>query len=293
MVAAIDVGSNTVKVLVARRGAGGAIEAAREELAATRLGEGMGRGGALKPEAIARTAEAAAGFAATARSLGCDVVEAAATEAARAAANGAELVRAFAERGIPLRIIDGEQEARLGWLAAASLRPPGPLVALDIGGGSMQITAGDAGAIGWWKRYPLGGVRLKEKFLTSQPATEGEWARLDAHVAETLRDVRDGLNGPLAGLGGTTATLAHLAHPGDPWGSPIPLATMQALSSRLRKLSAAETLALGVPRGREDIAAAAAAALTAAVARVGRDALHPCPRGLRWGLALTLLSSGS
>lgn len=282
-VAAIDIGSNTVKLLVAEAGDSG-LEVVREEVAYTRLGEGIGEGKPLQAEAIVRTVEAAVKFAAAAREAGAARIVATATEAARNAPNAFEFLQACRSRGLEVQVLSGEEEARLSWLGGTADFPGQPTVVLDVGGGSAEITAGNGDLVTWSTRMPLGAVRLRERFLgDAAPARHGAWTLLEDHVLAALAAVPPDLPGILIGVGGTVATLAKLAHPSDPW-QPLTAEKIASVSTFLRSLSRPQILALGVPWGREDIIAPGAAVVSLVVRHLRRDRLLPSARGLRYGL---------
>lgn len=284
ILAAIDIGSNTVKLLVARAD-GGKIDPVVEEIAYTRLGEGIGEGDGrpLSGAAIERTVEAVARFAAKARSAGAERVLATATEAARNAPNAGEFLRACRSRGVEVEILSGEEEARLSWLGGTVMLPPGPSVVLDVGGGSMELTAGDGGLVTWSVKLPLGAVRLRERFLPETPARQAAWTLLEDHVHAALAGVPPDLPGPLVGVGGTVAALAQLVNPRDPW-RPLPVEKIHSVGAMLRTLTRPQILSLGVPWGREDVVAPGIAVVHLATRHLGRSELLPVRTGLRFGL---------
>ncbi|MCC6740067.1 MAG: Ppx/GppA family phosphatase [Planctomycetia bacterium] len=282
-VAAIDIGSNTTKLLVAETGSGG-VEPVREEIAYTRLGQGIGEGKPLQPEAIARTVEAAVKFAAAAREAGAARLVVTATEAARNAPNASEFVQACRSHGLEVQVLSGEEEARLSWLGGTSDFPGQPTVVLDVGGGSAEITAGDGDVVTWSTRLPLGAVRLRERFLgDAAPARPGAWTLLEDHVHAALAAVPPDLPGTLIGVGGTVAALANLAHPADAT-KPMTAEKIASVAAFLRTLSRPQILALGVPWGREDIIAPGAAVVALVVRHLGRERLVPSLKGLRYGV---------
>lgn len=287
--AAIDIGSNTVKLLVAD-GEGKSLKVVKEEVAYTRLGEGIGEGKPLSNEAMARTIEAAVKFLAAAREAGAVETAITTTEAARSAPNANEFLQACRSRGLEVRVLSGEEEAHLSWLGGTASLPPGPSVVLDVGGGSAEITAGNGDIVTWSTRLPLGAVRLREKFLgDAAPARAGAWTLLEDHVLAALASVPPDLPGTLVGVGGTVSTLAQLVNPAAPL-RPIPVERLSSVSAFLRGLSRPQILALGVPWGREDIIASGAAVVLLTVKHLRRDALVPSATGLRFGLLRQLLA---
>lgn len=156
-VAVIDVGSNSVRLLVAGR-SGGQFFEVHTGRAVTRLLEGM-KDGMLSVAAIARTADAIAAFAAEARALGAREIDAFGTSAMRDGGNSRELIERAARAGVALRVLSGEEEARLAYAGAA---PEGSAGVIDIGGGSTEFMTGRDGSVLTAASAQMGAVRLKE-----------------------------------------------------------------------------------------------------------------------------------
>src|SRR5436190_12904734 len=179
--ATIDVGTNTTLLLVARTGptgpTGPTLEAVEERAEITRLGRGIGREGALDPQAIARTLAVLIDFAAIARRHGARIA-AVGTEALRRAPNASAFLEPAAELlGTGVEVIDGEREAALtfgavlAWFADLG---QGELAVVDIGGGSTEIVLAADGAVRFRISLPLGSVRLTEAFVRHDPSTPAE-----------------------------------------------------------------------------------------------------------------------
>lgn len=157
-VAVIDVGSNSVRLLVAGR-SGGQLFPIYTGRVVTRLLEGL-RDGALSAPAMARTAEAIAALAAEARALGAQEIEAFGTSAMRdGGKNSRGLIEKAAQAGVSLRVLSGEEEARLAYAGAA---PAGNSGVIDIGGGSTEFMTGRDGQVLAAASAQMGAVRLKE-----------------------------------------------------------------------------------------------------------------------------------
>jgi exopolyphosphatase/guanosine-5'-triphosphate,3'-diphosphate pyrophosphatase len=217
----MDLGSNTLRLLVARARGGAVQEILARGLAAPRLGRGLKPGGALARAARDEALAAARKFAARAHALGAARVALAATQACRVAANGAEFV-AFLERELGLDravVLSGEDEAglaRLGVLARLEGETEGALLA-DVGGGSTELAALDgetAPSLSLAHSIALGAVSLTEAHLASDPPSPAELKALDQAVDQTLNLALAGLTGrPVRRLvvtAGTAATLASL-----------------------------------------------------------------------------------
>ena len=176
--AVIDVGTNSVKLLVADV-AGRHIEPLLEDSRQTRLGKGFYETHRLLPVAIAQTTLAVGEFSRAAKKLGAISLRVFATSAARDAQNADELAAAMEKAcGTKLQVISGEQEAE--WAFRGAMTNPKlarePVLLLDVGGGSTQFILGQDDQIHFRHSFPLGAVRLMEKFPHSDPPKPGELA---------------------------------------------------------------------------------------------------------------------
>jgi exopolyphosphatase/guanosine-5'-triphosphate,3'-diphosphate pyrophosphatase len=175
--AVIDVGTNSIKLLVADV-AGRDVQPVHEESRQTRLGQGFYETHRLQMEAIAYSANAVADFARTARKHGARTIRVIATSAARDAVNPEDLISAIeAASGLKVEIISGDREAGWAFQGVTTDRElaNAPLLLLDVGGGSTQFILGQGERTHFAHSFPLGTVRLLEKFPHSDPPTRGEF----------------------------------------------------------------------------------------------------------------------
>ncbi len=191
--AVIDIGTNSVKLLVAEVSPD-SVEPVWEGSEQTRLGRGFYHDHRLRPDAIADTARAVARFVQTAREHGATAVRVIATSAARDAVNAGELLAAVrSSSGLEVEVISGEQEADWafqGVLTDASLRRQ-PVLILDVGGGSTEFILGADGHAHFRDSFKLGTVRMLESTLLSDPPTPAELAATRAQLRTFLdREVR-------------------------------------------------------------------------------------------------------
>ncbi|MGH8023419.1 MAG: Ppx/GppA family phosphatase [Limisphaerales bacterium] len=222
--AVIDVGTNSVKLLVAEAD-GPVIHPVIEQSRQTRLGKNFYESRRLQSDAIAQTAKAVAEFAELARRQNADSIRVVATSAARDAINPEDLVSAIARVcQLKLEIISGAQEAHWTFQGATTGTDLGrtPLLLVDVGGGSSEFILGHAGCESFARSFPLGVVRLLEKSIPGDPPSLDDFARCRDRVEAILRnDVHPALDpllrrekqsGPvqLAGTGGTASILACL-----------------------------------------------------------------------------------
>ena len=289
-VAAIDVGTNTALLTIADGG-----EPVEERAEIVRLGEGLDKSGRLKDEAIARTVAVVADYAEAIARHGCTRVAAVTTEAVRKAANGGDFVarasEALAKVGGRMEVIDGEREARLCWRAVSGAFPSlaGPRTVVDIGGGSTELIVGERAVEGVIS-LPIGSVRLTERCVAHDPATNDDAARLAATVDEALTQAPP-LRGALVGIAGTVTTLAAMAQRLDSYdatrvhGSRLTRAEVDGLAALLQATPLADKKRMpGLDPKRADVIFAGAVILARVMARAGAAECIVSDRGIRWGL---------
>lgn len=302
-VAVIDVGSNTVLVLVL--GPPGVV--LHENSRITRLGKGVFRTGRLDPESVERTRAAIEEFAREARRLGSRPLVAVGTEALRRAADAGGFVDDLRRSGIvdEVRLLSGEEEA--AFAIEASRRALGAeaagLVVVDVGGGSTEVAwTGRSGAVRGVS-LPLGSVRLTEAHVTHHPIPPAELEALrEAARAETapLADESDLRAAErVVAVAGTATTLAALSLRLARYdaerveGTELSRDDLAGWIARLAALGVLERRGLpGMEPGRADVIVAGLVALEGVLARMGARRFTVSGRGVRHGVALLLLERG-
>ena len=302
-ICAIDIGTNTVQSLVADV-AGGRLSAVSDETRFARLGQGVDAARRLAPEAIERAVACLAAAQVTAIRLGAERIVIGATSASRDAVNVGDLAdRVRDELGLDYRVLSGAEEAALSFRGAIAVwpdAPAGPVVVVDVGGGSTEIAVGTAlGGVTARTSLDVGSVRLTERRFRTRPvdAAAAEAARADvrAAVAAAPSALRDAVaaalaaGAPVVATGSVARLLARLAGLDPGRGTPrVPLGVVAEWEGRLAALTPAATLALDPARlaGREDIVAAAVVVVGTVLAAIGADAYVTARGGLRHGLAL-------
>ncbi len=188
IVAVVDVGTNSTRMLIAQVGDGRIVRELDRRTSVTRLGEGVDAAGRLADEAVARVLAVCASYRAAIDAAGAERVVAVLTSAVRDAQNGAELERELRARfGFEAMTITGEREARLTFRGATAARPyEAPVMVLDIGGGSTELVAGSDGKVDFFVSTQIGSVRYTERFLHADPPTEGQLAACRTAVREGL-----------------------------------------------------------------------------------------------------------
>ena len=303
--AVIDVGTNSVKLLVARVG-GRSVEPLFEQSEQTRLGRGFYETQRLQPDAVAATARAVAEFAAMARQRRADPIRVIATSAARDARNPAELVDAIRRSsGLTLDIISGEQEADYVFQGVASdprLAALSVLI-LDVGGGSTEFIVGEAGRATFRRSFPLGTVRLLETLPPNDPPRADDWEHcrawlqdfLDRQISPAVAPVLRARGQPLqvVGTGGTTTLLARMHHETNDFDRDLIEATrfgreqIRARREHLWSLPLAERKRIaGLPPNRADVILFGVAIYEAILEKFSFTELRVSTRGLRFGAVL-------
>ncbi len=310
-VAAIDCGTNSIRLLVADVPERGAHTDLERRMEVVRLGQGVDATGRLAPEAIERTRVALAEYAATVRELGATDVRMAATSASRDAANRAdfeEMVQATLGR-LP-DVITGREEAELSFLGAtASLEaaagahgappPRPPFLVVDIGGGSTEFVLGDGAGVRAARSVDIGCVRLTERHLHGDPPTAEEIRRAEddirAALALVTADVPVGDAGALVGVAGSVTTVAAIALDLPTYdaeaihGSRIPVGDVRAVTAHLLAATRERRAALPVMHpGRVDVIGAGALILRVLMDEFGMDEVVVSEHDILDGIALRL-----
>ena len=304
-VAAIDCGTNSVRLLIGQARPGGGFDEIDRRLHLTRLGQGVDATGEFHPDALARTMAALDDYATRIADAGADRVRFVATSAARDARNRDAFFDGVRARlGVDAEVIAGKEEALLSFTGALSAIPdaPGPVVVMDIGGGSTELVLGTGGAtptIEAAVSLDIGSVRLRERLLHSDPPTASEVRDATAHVDALLAGsgVDLGSAATWIGVGGTATSLSALAQGLASYdrarvhGSVLPRSTLDALAASLLASSVAQVLEYPtmVP-GRADVICAGALIAQLVGERTGLD-LTVSESDILDGLVLGLLTA--
>lgn len=212
--AVIDIGSNTTRLLVARR-SGAGLRRLLSHRAFTRLARGIGPDGAIRERRLADLVAAVTLQQHLTEVLEAGLPAAIATAAVRDAVNGDEaLARIRAATGIEPVVLDPQEEARLAFLGATNALPLAPserLAVIDVGGGSTEVAVGSIGdGVEWSTSLALGSARLTDRLLSTDPPAGRQVERLKAAVDEELADVAlPGVRRAIA-IGGSASSLRRL-----------------------------------------------------------------------------------
>lgn len=303
----IDIGTNSVKLLVAEV-EGAEVRPVWEESRQTRLGQGLYQMQRLQAGPIAKTAAAAAEFAARARDHEAASIRVIATSAARDACNSRELTAAIERAsGLRVEIISGEQEA--DWVLQGVTTDPAlaaaPLLLLDVGGGSTEFIVSEGPRKHFGRSFPLGTVRLLERFPPSDPPTAGELAacrrwlsgflekQVQPSLAPALRQEAPAGQLALVGVGGAASILGCMEAGLSTFdrqqleGVRLSAERLTWHTNRLWGLPLAERERLpGLPKNRADVILMGAAIYEAVMRQFHLQELRVSTRGLRFAAVM-------
>ena len=211
-VAVIDVGSNTVRLLVASL-KNGALKPVREERTAVGLAREIERTGRIPDAKISRAAQVARRYARDAAKAGATRVDVLVTAPGRQSENGAALVEAISSStGLHVRALSAEEEGGLAYagVVASLQEPPESITVCDVGGGSTQLMFGTATGPAWFRTLDIGSLRLAQRYLVDDPPRVEELDR----VRSCVEDAFSGLAAPLprcaVATGGTARALRRI-----------------------------------------------------------------------------------
>jgi exopolyphosphatase/guanosine-5'-triphosphate,3'-diphosphate pyrophosphatase len=300
-IATIDVGTNTVLLLVADRGDDGSLRVVEEHARVTRLGEGVDVARRFSPQALERTKTCLDEYARAVRTLGAERIAVVGTSAMRDAAGGEALVAHIeASFGVPVQVITGKEEARLtfrGALGGLSIPDRSETAVFDIGGGSTEVVIGslDAGRVlvGYSASFDVGSVRLTERHVRTDPpaATERDAIRRTVHEAFAGVPALPSKKAPV-GIAGTMTTLAAVslglsAYDGARvHGHTMTRDELQRVVHELASLPLeARRHVAGMEPKRADVIVAGGSIAMALLEHWNAREVVVSDRGVRWGLA--------
>ena len=302
-VCAVDIGTNSVRSIVADVRLPSVVEVVRYDGLITRLGEGLGTSGTLKPDAIERTVRTVARFVEHGRGLGATAMKLVATSAARDAGNGDELLRAIHNAvGVAAEIVTGRREAELvlAGVRAGGMPAEGRSFIVDVGGGSTELIGCIPNKPPSLRSVNVGALRITERFLATDPPTDDE---IDA-----ASRFADGLFRPaiagneqveLIGLGGTITTMVAMLLELDEYdaakvhGYRLTLDDMSNLLARATRLPLEERKKLaGLSPARADIIVGGMIIVRAVLRAAQCDVMRVSTTGILHGIALAAAGDG-
>jgi len=299
-IAAIDIGTNSVHMVIARALGPRGFEVVDREREVVQVGRGSFATRRIQARAIQRTVDCLVRFVRLARRHQVDRILCTATAAVREARNGGDFVAAArAATGVMPRVIPAEEEGRLIYLgvrSALDLEPAKPSLIVDIGGGSVQLVVANRDRVLEVASVPLGALRLTECILAHDPPTRRDLGRLERQVKKGLRKalVAVAAHEPVLVLGSSGAihALAHIVHwnetgqaIGQINGHVLERSGLERLTKRLRKMGLAERESLpGIDLMRAEILLPGAVVLLRVLEGLGAESITMSDFGVREGL---------
>jgi len=300
-IAAIDIGSNSIRQIIADVSPTGTIRVVDEMKAAPRLGAGIHETGELSREAGDAAIEALGRMEALARQLGARRTRAVATSAVRDAGNSDDwLARVKLETGLDVEVLDGDDEARLSFRSAQAHFDLGigRAAVIDVGGGSLELVLSADGLVERLISLPFGAIRLTEKYF-AKGITPRSMRKLRRRVRKSLKDevpARDWRGSQVIGSGGTFTNLAgmvlarhHVTTARTVHGTIVQRVELEHIVDYLAALSPVERQQVpGLNVARADIIVAGLAAVAEVVARLEAKSFAVSSYGIREGILLDL-----
>lgn len=302
--AAIDIGTNSIKLLIASVEEDGAIEVLSREKSLVRLGSETLANGRLGDEAIEAGATTVEQFLRSIRGSGAELARAVATCAVREASNAQVFVDEVKRRtDVSIDVISGDEEARLINLAVRSEFPSrlDPLFLIDIGGGSTELVVSNGSRVLYSESLPLGVVRLADRFSRSDPPSEKDRRAMRKEIKTVAKRAVEGVRKTgfktCVGTSGTIQSLS-LVHEGAILGREalpsghrtLTRKELKKVNRLLRRTSVKEKLRIsGLDPRRRDISVPGGILLSWILKRSGADSIVVGERGLREGILLDLV----
>lgn len=291
----IDLGSNTVRMIVMEYQAGFCFKLVDEVSESVRLAEGTTKSGQLQPAPMDRAVETLKMFHTFCRSTNVDELVTVGTSAIREAPNGFELFeRLLHEAELRVRVLSGEEEGYYGCLAAANTLPLVDGFVIDIGGGSTEVTQTRQRLYQRSISRPIGVVRLQERFIKNDPVTKDELRMIERALQDLFYDLswyEASAGHTLVGVGGTVRNLARIdmkrrAYPLDRLHAyTLHRASLEEIVDDLRRRTVRERTSIpGLNRDRADLILPGALILSHLMRRGGFEELTVSGAGLREGL---------
>jgi exopolyphosphatase / guanosine-5'-triphosphate,3'-diphosphate pyrophosphatase len=282
----VDVGANTLRLLVAAR-ENGRLVPVREQRVQLGLGDEIEQNGAIGVEKLAEAAVIARAHVRRARKLGCDRIDVLVTSPGRQAQNGNELVARIAgATRVSTRVLDPEEEGELAWHGAVAALddPPESIAVCDVGGGSTQLVVGTlSGGPVWARSVDLGSLRLTRRALASSPATADDLEAARRAVEAAFVELAPPLARAAVATGGTARALRKVI------GQTLDAETLTTGAQKLARRSSRSIASThGIDRARARTLLAGTLILTEVQRRLGTT-LEVGRGGIREGAALLAL----
>lgn len=296
--AVIDIGTNSVLMLIAEQGADIQLKVITDQAKTARLGEGLASTGLLSKIAMARTLAILQDYATIIQASGVSDVICFGTAALRRAANAQTFIQQVQQPlGWSVRVLSGEEEAHYAFAGAMSAATANAAVVIDIGGGSTEVVYGSRSqGVTSEQSFPIGAVTLKDQLSLASQISEGERYRALAHLKTVFKDLPPANNSSILFTGGTATTLPALEKQLATYdidqieGTQLTAAKIQSLYDRLNGMGLEQRSQLpGLEPGRADIIQPAILILQTLLTQLmsPESAQLTCTiRGARYGILL-------
>ena len=296
-VAAIDIGSNSLKLVIVQAAASDSFTVLVQERERVRLGHETLKTHQLSADAINTSAEAIAKFRSIAEQRGADEIIAVATASVREADNAHEFVNEIERRtGVCIEVLSSLEEARLIGVAASQMvcADQCTLLNIDIGGGSTELSLMKNGEPHKLFSMKLGAVGLTERFIASNPPKPAELKNLRLEIAQALEKPRRKINSETwqfaTGTSGTILNLAQLLNPDDREKPLIALKKLTAFNEKFAKMTVAERAATpNLSASRAEVIIAGGQILEGVMRGLKIETVQPCGYALREGVIIDYL----
>ncbi len=296
--AVIDIGTNSVLMLITKQGKDGHLNAITDQAKTARLGEGLAATGNLSEAAMARTLAILQDYAKAIQSEGVSDVTCFGTAALRRAENSQTFIQQVQQQlGWTVQVLSGKEEARYAFAGAMSAAEADSAVVIDIGGGSTEVVYGDREGVICDSSFPIGAVTLKDQLSLDSQISEGERDRALAHLQELFKALYPANSAAILFTGGTATTLPALEKQLTTYDiaqierTQLTAAKIQSLYDRLNGMSLeARSQLPGMEPGRADIIQPAILILQALLTQLmaPESAQLTCTvRGARYGILLS------
>lgn len=293
----VDLGTNSTRLLIADASEAG-VHPLVKKAVTTRLGYKIDKTGLICEESINKTIEVIMEYKEMMNCYGVEGSFAFATSAVRSAKNRNEVVEAISKKtGMHIRVVDGDQEAYLGYLGVRTQYMDDiPMLVIDIGGGSTEFIVGHHGKVLYRKSLPLGCVRLTEGFIKKYPVEDSDIEGLRTYVKDSIKDVIDEIKNmaqefKVVSIGGTATTLSAIVNGIERVeNSAVTLEDIEGLvkNFKSRDLESLKDIDV-IQEGRHDIILAGTLELEAIITMLERDRTFVTMRDSLEGVALYMI----
>ncbi|MCB0362465.1 MAG: Ppx/GppA family phosphatase [Bdellovibrionales bacterium] len=295
--AALDLGSNTFLLLVAEIENGRLIRVIQDEYRLTRLGQGVDKTQSLSTEALQRAEACLKDYARIIAEHSPQIIKAVATSAARDAVNSSALLDLGKKYGIEIRLISGDEEARISFLGGSGdFLNGGKGRLIDVGGASTEFIFGGPRAIEASCSLNIGSVRLTERYISRHPIKREELNELNTYIRAQLATLPNSIitgQGPVVAVAGTPTSLAAIVLGLEKYDSQkvhgfrLEMGLIEEWNRRLAGMSVEERCRLpGMEPLRADVVVAGLSILLESAKAMGVEELRVSAHGIRYGLAL-------